>query len=118
MTWGLGMDSLTSRTLTGSLVTLEPLSMDHVADLRVAAAEGELWRTWYTAVPHPDAMVDEIERRLGLQAEGQMLPWATRLASTGRVPQSLAQPSVANGDRSPGRQAGRDSAQPPCRARW
>ena len=79
------MDSLASRTLTGSLVTLEPLSMDHVADLRVAAAEGELWRTWYTAVPHPDAMVDEIGRRLGLQAEGQMLPWVTRLASTGRV---------------------------------
>lgn len=79
------MDLSASLTLSGSLVTLEPLSLDHVADLSLAAEEGELWRTWYTAVPAPERMADEVARRLRLHAEGQMLPWATRLASTGRV---------------------------------
>lgn len=71
--------------LTGSLVTLEPLSHDHVDDLCEAAGEGELWRAWYTSIPHPDAMAAEVERRLSLHDQGQMLPWATRLAATGRI---------------------------------
>ena len=79
------MELLESPTLTGSLVTLEPLTNDHADDLRVAAGEGELWRAWYTAIPHPDAMDAEIERRLTLHDQGLMLPWATRLVSTGKV---------------------------------
>jgi len=79
------MELLESPTLTGSLVTLEPLSQNHADDLRVASGEGELWRAWYTAVPHPDAMEAEIERRLSLHDKGLMLPWATRLVATGKV---------------------------------
>ena len=79
------MELLESPTLTGSLVTLEPLSHHHAHDLRVASGEGELWRAWYTSIPHPDAMETEIERRLSLHDQGQMLPWATRLVSTGKV---------------------------------
>lgn len=56
-------------------MTLEPLSHDHAAGLRASAGEGELWRTWYTAIPHPDAMETEIERRLSLHDRGLMLPW-------------------------------------------
>lgn len=59
------------------LVTLEPLSHDHAPALAAAAAEGGLSRrAWYTSVPEPDAVGDEIERRLGLHAEGSMAPWA------------------------------------------
>lgn len=79
------MDLRESPTLNGSLVTLEPLSHDHAVDLREASGEGDLWRTWYTPIPHPDAMESEIERRLSLHDQGQMLPWATRLVSTGKV---------------------------------
>lgn len=79
------MDFSASSTLTGSLVTLEPLGTDHVDELRVAANEGELWRTWYTSVPHPESMASEVERRLALHERGAMLPWATRLSSTGRI---------------------------------
>lgn len=79
------MDLSLAPTLAGSLVSLEPLAADHVDDLRDAVREGELWKAWYTAVPHPDAMADEIARRLALQAQGQMLPWATRLVSSGKV---------------------------------
>ena len=66
-------------------MTLEPLSFDHVAELREAANEGELWRAWYTAIPRPEAMAVEVGRRLSLHERGQMLPWATRLTSTGRI---------------------------------
>jgi N-acetyltransferase len=30
---------------------------------------------WYTAVPSPEGMAAEIERRLALQAAGSMLPF-------------------------------------------
>ncbi|NEX61185.1 GNAT family N-acetyltransferase [Noviherbaspirillum galbum] len=72
-------------TLSGSLVRLEPLSMHHLADLRAAAADGELWKLWYTSVPHPDKMEAEIERRLGLQEKGSMLPFTIRRQDTGAI---------------------------------
>jgi RimJ/RimL family protein N-acetyltransferase len=62
-------------TLTGRHVRLEPLAHAHAATLCEAARDGELWRLWYTAVPHPDHMTAEITRRLGLQASGNMLPF-------------------------------------------
>ncbi len=63
--------------LTHPLASLEPLSQEHAPALAAAAAEGELWRrAWYTSVPEPDAVGDEIERRLGLHAQGSMAPWA------------------------------------------
>jgi RimJ/RimL family protein N-acetyltransferase len=79
------MDLSESPTLSGPLVTLEPLSFDHLAELCEAANEGELWRAWYTSIPHPEAMAAEVERRLSLHERGKMLPWATRLVSTGRI---------------------------------
>jgi RimJ/RimL family protein N-acetyltransferase len=63
-------------TLRSGRVTLEPLELRHEADLIEAVRDGELWRLWYTAVPSPDGMRAEIERRLGLQAAGAMLPFA------------------------------------------
>jgi RimJ/RimL family protein N-acetyltransferase len=61
--------------LSGDIVTLKPLSLDHVPQLRDAAADGELWRTWYTSIPAPDQVEGEVERRLGLFDEQRMLPW-------------------------------------------
>lgn len=72
-------------TLTGDLVTLEPLSPDHHDGLVAAARDGELWDLWYTSVPRPEGMRAEIGRRLRLQAAGSMLPFATRSAATGRI---------------------------------
>jgi RimJ/RimL family protein N-acetyltransferase len=40
--------------------------------------DGGLWDLWYTSVPHPDKMKDEIDRRLALQASGSMLPFTVR----------------------------------------
>ncbi|MGW9414863.1 GNAT family N-acetyltransferase [Arthrobacter cupressi] len=72
-------------TLRGRLVTLEPLRPDHHDGLVEAVRDGELWKLWYTAVPAPEAMAAEIERRLALQERGSMLPFATRLNGSGRL---------------------------------
>ena len=72
-------------TLIGDLVTLEPLARAHHDDLVAAARDGELWNLWYTSVPDPAGMSAEIDRRLALQASGQMLPFTTRRKGDGRV---------------------------------
>ncbi len=72
-------------TLEGRFVTLEPLSPEHHDGLVDAAKDGELWKLWYTSVPTPEGMAAEIDRRLGLQEQGSMLPFATRLKATGKL---------------------------------
>lgn len=72
-------------TLVGRLVTLEPLAPEHHYGLVEAARDGEMWRLWYTRVPSPDDMADEIRRRLTLQQEGSMLPFATLRSDTGEA---------------------------------
>lgn len=68
-------------TLTGPHATLEPLALAHHDALVDAVRDGELWNLWYTFVPHADKMKDDIERRLGLQAAGSMLPFVVRDAN-------------------------------------
>ena len=63
-------------TLANSHVRLEPLSTAHHDDLVEGVQDGELWKLWFTAVPKPEDMAREIERRLGLHAAGSMLPFA------------------------------------------
>ena len=71
-------------TLEGEHVRLVPLTAGHEQALTAAASDGELWKLWYTAVPSPESMKVEINRRLGLQKEGRMLPF-TVLDGQGRV---------------------------------
>jgi RimJ/RimL family protein N-acetyltransferase len=71
-------------TLKGAHARLEPLSQAHRAGLIEAVKDGELWRLWYTAIPAPEGMEQEIERRLSLQAKGSMLPF-TVFDAEGRV---------------------------------
>ena len=66
-------------TLRGQHVCLMPLSAAHHDDLIEAVKDGELWRHWYTAIPTPDKMAAEIERRLSLQKQGSMLPFTVQV---------------------------------------
>ena len=66
--------------LTGDHAKLEPLLREHREALIEAVKDGELWRLWYTSVPSPERIDAEIERRLGLQAAGSMLPFTVRNA--------------------------------------
>jgi len=63
-------------TLNGRYATLEPLNQKHHDDLVEAVKDGELWELWYTSVPKPEDMLAEIDRRLELQRQGTMLPFA------------------------------------------
>src|ERR1700751_2927531 len=62
-------------TLQGEHARLEPLSHEHHAGLGEAVKDGTLWRPWCTFVPKPEDMTKEIDRRLGLQKAGSMLPF-------------------------------------------
>ncbi len=68
-------------TLRGAHARLEPLSPDHADGLVDAVKDGELWKLWYTFIPRPEDMRKEIDRRLGLQAAGSMLPFTVFDAS-------------------------------------
>ena len=57
-------------------VELRPLTMDDVDDLREATRDGDLHALWFTAIPNADGMATEIERRLALQRQGLMNPFA------------------------------------------
>ena len=70
-------------TLRSGRVTLEPLAHRHEAELAEAVRDGELWRLWYTSIPTPEGMAAEIDRRLGLQAAGSMLPFTVFDAADG-----------------------------------
>ena len=71
-------------TLKGAHARLEPLSQAHRAGLIEAVKDGELWRLWYTAIPSPEEIELEVERRLSLQAKGSMLPF-TVFDAGGRI---------------------------------
>jgi len=72
-------------TLRGDIVTLEPLRPDHHDGLVGAVEDGALWNLWYTKVPTPRTMMADIERRLGLQARGSMLPLVVIANATSRI---------------------------------
>jgi len=71
-------------SLSGPHARLEPLSQHHCDGLTEAVRDGELWKLWYTFVPKPEDMAKEIERRLGLQKAGTMLPF-TAFDAEGKI---------------------------------
>ena len=70
--------------VTGGHVSLIPLERDHEPQLIEAVKDGKLWDIWYAAVPSPEGMRQEIERRLRLAEEGTMVPF-TVLDADGHV---------------------------------
>ena len=63
-------------TLLGTHVQLVPLQMAHHDDLVEAVRDGQLWNLWFTSIPGPEGMAAEINRRLQLQTQGSMTPFA------------------------------------------
>ncbi len=72
-------------TLQGNGVLLEPLSMEHAVGISRAAEDGELWKLFFTFVPHPREVTDYIQSALNDQSSGHMLPWVVKNESTGEV---------------------------------
>jgi RimJ/RimL family protein N-acetyltransferase len=79
------MISVAPATLEGGGIRLEPLAMSHADGLRRAAADGELWKLWFTSVPEPHETEKYIEQALAGQRDGHMCPWAVRDLDSGRI---------------------------------
>lgn len=71
--------------LTNDAVILEPLSHQWTQDLQEAVASQELWRHWFVALPTPEGMAEEIDRRLAEHADGLCAPWVIISTATGRA---------------------------------
>lgn len=72
-------------SLTGTYCRLVPLSHEHTNDLMEAAQDGVLSQLWYTFVPEPTAMTDNINLRLKMQEEGTMLPFTVLDNESGKA---------------------------------
>jgi RimJ/RimL family protein N-acetyltransferase len=78
---------------------LVPLGTAHHDDLVEAVRDGELWRMWYTAIPTPQGVAAEITRRLGLQDQGSMLPFAVIENASGKAVGLTTYMNIDNGNR-------------------
>ena len=67
--------TLLATALDHKRVRLELTSLDHLEGLKSACADGELNKLWYTVIPTPDGMENEIRRRLDLYEKGTMVPY-------------------------------------------
>jgi RimJ/RimL family protein N-acetyltransferase len=72
-------------TLEGEHATLEPLEAKHEPALGDAAADGDLWRLWYTSVAPPDRIGDYIARALDMRERLGAMPFAVRQNATGDI---------------------------------
>ena len=71
--------------LNGTHALLEPMSAAHAPALVEAALDGRLWELWYTSVPAPDAMAEDIARALAAREHRSEMPFVVRSASSGEV---------------------------------
>jgi len=65
-------------TLEGRHVRIEPLAHEHADAVRAAAADGELWRLWYTSVPAPDKTTEWIDIALDVRHRLGGMPFIVR----------------------------------------
>ncbi|SAK59985.1 GNAT family N-acetyltransferase [Caballeronia ptereochthonis] len=72
-------------TLEGEHVKLVPLTLDHEAALAAAAADGELWKLWYTSVPAPGTTRAYIETAIDMRERLGAHPFAVIDPKTGDV---------------------------------
>ena len=72
-------------TLAGRHATVEPLVREHAAEIQAAAADGELWRLWYTSVPAPDKVAAWLDTALAMRENLGAMPFAIRDNASGGI---------------------------------
>ena len=72
-------------TLTGTHAGIEPLGREHEQDLQRAAADGELWRLWYTSIAPPEKMAEYIATALDMRERLGAMPFVVREKSSGDI---------------------------------
>jgi len=73
------------QSLEGNGVRLEFMSASHEADLRAAAADGELWQLAFTTVPEPERTLNYIETALADCKTGSRWPFVVRELTSGQI---------------------------------
>ncbi|QDE30967.1 MULTISPECIES: GNAT family N-acetyltransferase [Shewanella] len=71
--------------LIGEHVILEPLSLDHVPGLTLAASDGELWKLWFTQIPNAEGMKAYVEYALTCENNGEAVAFAVRDKVSGNI---------------------------------
>ena len=72
-------------TLEGTVVRLEPLSLEHVPGLTAVGLDGELWRWTLSSIQTPGDMRAYVEQALTAAVDGSEVPFATVERATGTV---------------------------------
>jgi len=72
-------------TLEGRHVRLVPLEREHQGALANAAADGELWKLWYTSVPSPDTIAAWMDTALAMRDSAGAQPFTIIDVKTGDV---------------------------------
>lgn len=73
-------------TLTGPRwVRLEPLALDHIAEVAEAAADGDGGSLWFTTAPAPDTAEAWVHRMLDLQSGDQGVTYVVRRLTDGKL---------------------------------
>ena len=72
-------------TLRGQVATLEPLAVEHTSALAAAAADGELWRLWYTSIAPPDQMAAYVAIALDMRERLDAMPFVVRDNASGEI---------------------------------
>ena len=62
-------------TLRAAHARLEPLARGHLEGIRDAAADGELWKLWYTSVPPPERTQAWIDAALDMRERLGAMPF-------------------------------------------
>ena len=75
---------INEETLKGNFVTLEPLRLEHITELKVAVQDGESWKLWYANVPRPDEMSDYVEDAISAARAGN-IAYAVRSNATQQI---------------------------------
>ena len=79
------MQILTTTTLAGRLVGLEPLGEEHVDGLGEAVQDGRIHELWYTSAPAPEAVGADVAAKQEQADRGLMLPFAIRRLADGQL---------------------------------
>ena len=72
-------------TLSARGIALVPLALSHETGLRLAAADGELWKVRVTSVPEPEQTRDYIETALAMREAGNRFAFAVTDGTTGTM---------------------------------
>ena len=68
-----------------SWVSLEPLSRNHIPEIAIAAADGDVGALWFTAAPSPNTAAAWVDRMTALQEADEGVTYVIRRRTDGAV---------------------------------